>query len=177
VKRGAWPGRHQDEHRERDEQRSRCEPSTHEATIRLATKAVKVIPGPSPLSVRARPHRFECGAGSWKALGIRLATQPSALDFAEIEPNPARDRRVRLPRIEVEELTPPTAKQMLAILDNVASRWRLPFSLMEQTSLEPQPTRLLEVGDLDFAENKIRLRRKNVKGQRSVRARNVQVPG
>ncbi len=35
----------------------------------------------------------------------------------------------------------------------------------------------LEVGDLDFAENKIRLRRKTVKGQRSVRARSVQVPG
>lgn len=110
------------------------------------------------------------------SIRVYMSTLRQVFDFAEVEPNPARDRRVRLPRVEVEELTPPTAKQVLAILDNVAARWRLPFILMEQTSLEPQPTQLLEIGDLDFAENKIRLRRKTVKGQRSVRARPIQVP-
>lgn len=108
---------------------------------------------------------------------VYMSTLRQVLDFAGVDPNPARDRRVRLPRVEAEELTPPTAKQVLAILGNVAARWRLPFVLMEQTSLEPQPTELLEVGDLDFAENKIRLRRKTVKGQRRVRARELQVPG
>ena len=111
------------------------------------------------------------------SIKVYLSTLRQILDFAEVQPNPARDPRVRLPRIEIEELTPPTAKQVLAILDNVTARFRLPFVLMEQTSLEPKPTRLLEVGDLDFAENTIRLRRKTVKGQRSARARSIQVPG
>jgi hypothetical protein len=32
-----------------------------------------------------------------------------ALDFVKVDPNPARDRSVKLPREEPEEINPPTA--------------------------------------------------------------------
>jgi integrase len=99
------------------------------------------------------------------------------LDYAGVEPNPARDRRVRLPRGEQEEVNPPTGKQFLAILDNTVGHLkRLAFMVMERTAMEPGTLCKLTWGDVDVAESQFRLQRKNVKGGRSVRARWVQVP-
>jgi hypothetical protein len=44
------------------------------------------------------------------------------LDFCEVDPNPARDRRIKLPSVVQDEPTPPTAKQFLAILDKITDR-------------------------------------------------------
>ncbi len=44
-----------------------------------------------------------------------LSTLKMALDFAGVQPNPARDKSIRLPREDVEELTPPTAAHLLAV--------------------------------------------------------------
>jgi integrase len=98
------------------------------------------------------------------------------LDFAGVNPNPARDERVKLPYLEAEEIEPPTAKQFLAILDHSPASRRLPFIVMEQTGMEPGTTAKLAWGDVDVAESKFRLKRKNVKAQRASRARWVQVP-
>src|SRR5688572_15644734 len=38
------------------------------------------------------------------------------LDFANLEPSPARDRKVKLPSIIREEPVPPTGAQLLALL-------------------------------------------------------------
>jgi integrase len=98
------------------------------------------------------------------------------LDFAGLEPNPARDRRVKLPTIAQDEPEPPTGKQFLAILDNVGERWTLPLLVMEQCAMHVEETLSLAWGDVDTAELRFRLRRRNVKGGRSVRARSPQVP-
>jgi integrase len=50
------------------------------------------------------------------------------------------------------------------------------FLLQEQCGLHIKEVATLVWGDVDVAESKIRLRRVNVKGGRSVRARTVQVP-
>jgi integrase len=100
------------------------------------------------------------------------------LDFAEIDPNPARDKRVKLPKVVGEEPSPPSAKQVLAILDNITDKPKiLPLVLMEQTAIEPGVVASLEWGDVDIAENRLRLKRRNVKGNTSARARSPQVPG
>ena len=98
------------------------------------------------------------------------------LDFAGVEPNPARDKRVKLPTIVEEEPNPPTAKQFLAILDAIPSRWPLPLVMIEQTAMTVGETASLAWGDVDVAESKFRLKRRNVKGAHSARARWVQVP-
>lgn len=105
-----------------------------------------------------------------------LSTAKMVMDFAGVEPNTARDHRVKLPKAEFEEVNPPTARQFLSILDRIPQARRLAFVTMEQCALEPGVVSSLTWGDVDVAESKFRLQRKNVKGNRSVRARWPQVP-
>ena len=105
-----------------------------------------------------------------------LGTLRLILDHADVEPNPARDKRIRLPRGEHEEVNPPTAKQFLAILDNAPRARRLALIVMEQTAMAVGETTKLAWGDVDVAESQFRLQRRNVKGQIASRARWVQVP-
>lgn len=98
------------------------------------------------------------------------------LDFAGCDPNPARDKRVKLPKMVKEEVNPPTGKQFLALLDKVTKRWVLPFLLQEQCGMHIGEVVSLAWGDVDVAECKIRLRFANVKGAIPSRARTVQVP-
>jgi integrase len=98
------------------------------------------------------------------------------LDFAGVDPNPARDKRVKLPKNVREEASSPTAKQYLAILDNVPKRWLLPFITQEQCAMHIGEIASLAWGDVDVAERMFRLRYANVKGAIPSRARNVQVP-
>jgi integrase len=105
-----------------------------------------------------------------------VGTLRQLLDFCGLDPNPARDRRLKLPRVVTEEPTPPTAKQFLAILDAAPARYRLALVTMEQTALHVGELVSLAWGDVDLAESRFRLRRENVKGNRSARARSPQVP-
>jgi integrase len=98
------------------------------------------------------------------------------LDFAGVDPNPARDKRVKLPTIIDEEPNPPTEKQFLAILDAIPVLWPLPLVTIEQTAMTVGETASLAWGDVDVAESRFRLKRRNVKGARAARARWVQVP-
>lgn len=105
-----------------------------------------------------------------------LATIRQVLDYAGRDPNPARSPLLRLPLTEYEEITPPTAEHVLAILDLVAERWRLPIVTLEQTGMAVGETQQLTWGDVDAAGDRFRLRRATVKGQIKARARWVQVP-
>ena len=55
-----------------------------------------------------------------------LQTLAMVLDHAGINPNPARDKQVRLPRHEREEINPPTADHLEAAYRILPSRHRLP---------------------------------------------------
>jgi hypothetical protein len=46
-------------------------------------------------------------------------------DFAAVDPNPARDPNVRLPKHVHVEPTPPFAEHVLAILDELGRKWGL----------------------------------------------------
>ena len=87
-----------------------------------------------------------------------LATLRQVLDFAGAEPNPARDRNVRLPRIEVAVVEPPSAEQVEAIIANVPARWRLPLRTLEQTGSRVGEIHGLEWRDVDLAESRFRVR-------------------
>jgi integrase len=104
---------------------------------------------------------------------LYYSTFKQLLDFAGLEPNPARNRSVRLPQSVHEEPTPPTGKQFLAILDNVPERWRLPLIVLEQTAMRVGEAASLTWGDIDVAESKFRLRGSQTKTNKS---RWVQVP-
>lgn len=96
------------------------------------------------------------------------------LDFAGAEPNPARDRKVKLPSYAREEAAPPTAKHYLAILEAMTpERHRLPIVLIEQTAMRIGEVLEATWGDVDIAGCQIRLRRATTKTKA---ARWVQVP-
>jgi integrase len=130
---------------------------------------------PQSLSVADCDSLVAALAEDMKPGSVKLyySTFKQLLDFAEVEPNPARSRSVRLPSVVHEEANPPTAKQFLAILDNVPERWRLPMIVMEQTAMRVGEAASLTWGDVDVAESKFRLRGSNTKTRKS---RMVQVP-
>src|SRR6266566_9812786 len=82
-------------------------PAAHPADLRR--------PRPGDDQPRRRPAVL--GANSDLApssLGRYIVTLRQVLDFAEVEPNPARDKRVKLPRVESPEIEPPSGEQVEA---------------------------------------------------------------
>jgi integrase len=105
-----------------------------------------------------------------------MTTLRQLLDFAGVDPNPSRDKRVKLPTVIDEEPQPPTASQFLALLDAIPARWVLPLVTVEQTAITVGEAEALAWGDVDVAGCQFRLRRSTVKAQIRSRARWVQVP-
>jgi integrase len=95
------------------------------------------------------------------------------LDFAGADPNPARDRRVKLPAGKAAEPTPPDADHFLRILAAVAPKMVLPLITLEQTAMRVSEIQTLEWGDVDETNHRFRLRAARTK---SSRPRWVQLP-
>ena len=95
------------------------------------------------------------------------------LDFAGVDPNPARDRRVKLPTTTSAEVSPPTAREVVAIISDVAARFVLPIVTLEQTAMRVGELCSLPWGDVDVAGGRFRLSRERTKTRHP---RWVQVP-
>lgn len=95
-------------------------------------------------------------------------------DYASVDPNPARDPRVRLPAITTAQVDPPTAEQFLSMLEAMPKRYRLPLITIEQTGMRVGEAASLTWADVDEQASRFRLRGANVKTRRP---RWVQVPG
>jgi len=89
------------------------------------------------------------------------------LDYADVDPNPARHRTVKMPYVDAEEATPPTVEHFLAMLSRLSSRLRLPAVFLEQTAARVAELRGWEWQDVDVAGSRIRSR--GVKGRRGTR--------
>lgn len=94
-------------------------------------------------------------------------------DYAGVDPNPARSKQLRLPRIVREEVTPPTADHLVRALTAIPRRYQLPFITLEQTGMRVGEAESLTWADVDEAGCKFRLRAVETKTRR---ARWVQVP-
>jgi integrase len=92
------------------------------------------------------------------SMRVYLGTLRAVLDFAGVDPNPARDRRVRLPRQETTVIEPPSAADVEAIIANVQARWRLPLRTLEQTGLRIGELHQLEWRDVDISGLRFRVR-------------------
>jgi integrase len=79
------------------------------------------------------------------------------LDDAGIEPNPVRDRKVRLPREDRVEINPPTAAHVEAVLHVLPERYRLPLIVLEQTGMRLGEVEGLSWGDLDEERSRWRV--------------------
>jgi integrase len=109
---------------------------------------------------------------------VRTYYSPLAmiLDFADVQPNPARHPSVKLPTRQREEPTPMTLAQFRAMLDKLPRKWHLFARLLEATGMRVGELTALTWGDVDSFESRLRVSRARTKG-RTAGQRFVQVPG
>jgi integrase len=106
-----------------------------------------------------------------------VGTLKQVLDFAGIDSNPARDRRIRYPTAERPIIVPPSDKQVLAMLDHMPRERRLFYAFLEQDGGRSGEHVAFTWGDVDQEASKILARPEVVKGKGGRRkARWIQVP-
>lgn len=101
-----------------------------------------------------------------------VATLRQVLDYAGVDPNPARDGRVRLPREEHVPVDPPSAASVEAIILNSPPRWRLTLRTLAETGMRVGELSALMWADVDESGSRFRVKQ----GKTAAARRWVQVP-
>lgn len=92
-----------------------------------------------------------------------LSTIRQVLDFADVEPNPAASKRLRLPSEDSPEVSPPSTAEWDKIKAQLWKRSLLPLRLVEALGLRIAEATDLTYGDIDFAEGRLRISRSRTK--------------
>lgn len=86
-----------------------------------------------------------------------VTTLAMVLDHAERVPNPARDRRVRLPQETRPEVHPPTAAHIEAVYRLLPVLYRIPLLVLDATGMRVSELETLAWGDVDEPESRFRV--------------------
>jgi integrase len=96
------------------------------------------------------------------------STLAQVLDFAEVIPNPARDKRVKLPYEEPEQIDPPTADHVEAVIALLPAKYVLPVLWLDWSAHRVTAgIDKVTVGDWDAARGRVRARAKTTKTRRA----------
>jgi integrase len=91
------------------------------------------------------------------SIGTYYPVFAMALDYAEVEPNPARHRTVKKPsKVRAEKIVM-TQKQFKAMLEWLPEKYRLFFRVLEATGMRSGELHSLTWGDVDVAERRLRV--------------------
>jgi integrase len=82
----------------------------------------------------------------------------AVLDEVGVDPNPARDRRVRLPHEEPAEIEPPTSEHVVRVFHLLAPAYRLPLLWLDWSGARVASVETVCVGDYDEPARRVRLR-------------------
>jgi integrase len=85
------------------------------------------------------------------------------LDYAGLDPNPARSRRIKLPRQKRTPPTVPTADHVAVMLRRIAAKYVLAMVLIEQTAVRVETIDTLAWGNVDVAGLQLRITEKGRK--------------
>lgn len=99
-----------------------------------------------------------------KTLRHYLGSMRQVLDFADVEPNPARSRKVKLPARTAAEPSPPSSAEWRAAKAQLSPRLTLVARLIECDGLRIGEAMQLTYGDVDFQAERIRISRTRTKG-------------
>lgn len=89
-------------------------------------------------------------------------------DHASVSPNPARDPSVKLPREEPEEVQPPSAEHVEAVLERIPTKHRLALLFLDWSGARVAAIDLTTVGDYDEPRRRVRLRAATTKTRRAL---------
>ena len=131
----------------------------------------------TPKDIRDEVARWIEDGLAPKSIRGHLSVLRQILDFADIEPNPARHRSVRTPAATDRDLVLPSTTEVMGIATGLAWKYRLPFVLLEQTGMRVGEVVSLERDDVDAGALRLRIKASNRKGKHgSRRPRFVPVP-
>lgn len=121
---------------------------------RLGTSAVDAV---TVADVAALVGAMHEGGLARESIRKTRATLAMVLDFAGVQPNPARDRSVKLPPKDRTEIAPPTAAHVEATLAAVPRLYRLPLLVLDATGMRVGELEALTWGDVDEYEGRWRV--------------------
>jgi integrase len=87
----------------------------------------------------------------------------AVLEDAGRDPNPARDKRIRLPHEETLEIVPPTSEHVEAVYRLLARAYRLPLLWLDWSGARVASVEGVLVGDYDEQARRVRLRASTTK--------------
>jgi integrase len=90
------------------------------------------------------------------------------LDREGVSPNPARDRQVRLPREEAEELDPPTAEHIETVYWLLPRKHRLALLWLDWSGARVSSVDHVLVSDYDEPRCRVRLRKQATKTRKAL---------
>jgi integrase len=101
---------------------------------------------------------------------IRKTVQTLAmvLDHAGADPNPAREPQVQLPRVEEDEINPPTAEHVEVVYRRLPRKHRLALLWLDWSGARVSSVDLTRVGDYDEPRRRVRLRKTATKTRRAL---------
>ena len=133
----------------------------HRVALQRMTKLLGTIPVRDELTIEhvvnaiARLHAL---GRKRETIAKSVGALRMVLDFAAVEPNVARDRRVK-PPARSAQVAPPDADAVEAVLSACAPRYRLPLLLLDATGLRVSEIERLHWGDLDEPTGRFRISR------------------
>ena len=110
-------------------------------------------PPRSPTSSPRSPRRLQARSRSARRSALAMV-----LDHAGVDPNPARDRPVRLPARGAEEINPPTAEHVEAVYRLLPPKHRLALLFLDWSGARVVGVDTTLVGDYDEPRRRVRLR-------------------
>lgn len=128
---------------------------------RLGDVAVEAI-APSDVA-RLVADLYKAGADDGLAretIRKTIGTLAMVLDFAGVQPNPARDRvAVRMPREDVDEVDPPIAAHVVEVWRLLPRAYKLPLLVADATGMRVGEIERFTWGDVDEPAGRWRVRR------------------
>lgn len=95
-----------------------------------------------------------------------LGAGAMVLDHAGVDPNPARDRMIKLPREEGEELNPPSGEHVETVFRMIPSKHRLALLWLDWSGARVSSVDKLETRDYDEPRRRVRQRKAITKMRR-----------
>ena len=148
-----WSGSHDDgpaRRGRRDQRDGRLAVSTC-AQVARVERAEAVGPRVVGAVLRGRVGRVAVDGG-------RGGAGAMVLDHAGVRPNPARDKTIKLPREEPEEINPPSAEDVETVYRLIPAQHRLALLWLDWSGARVSSVDLTLQGDYDERRRRVRLR-------------------